>query len=48
MDAVFSVPEPRNEPVRNYEPGSADRDQLQRRLTELAAERHRPADDHRR
>lgn len=25
MDAVFSVPEPRNEPVRNYEPGSADR-----------------------
>ncbi|MGC4853127.1 L-glutamate gamma-semialdehyde dehydrogenase [Micromonospora sp. DT4] len=39
MDAVFSVPEPRNEPVRNYEPGSADRERLQRRLTELAAER---------
>ncbi|MGK5444879.1 L-glutamate gamma-semialdehyde dehydrogenase, partial [Micromonospora sp. URMC 105] len=39
MDAVFSVPEPRNEPVRTYEPGSADRERLQRRLTELAAER---------
>ena len=39
MDAVFSVPEPHNEPVRNYEPGSAERDRLQRRLTELAAER---------
>lgn len=39
MDAVFSVPEPRNEPVRNYEPGSADRESLQRRLAELAGER---------
>lgn len=39
MDAVFSVPEPRNEPVRNYEPGSADRERLQRSLTEFAAER---------
>ncbi|MBO4209401.1 L-glutamate gamma-semialdehyde dehydrogenase [Micromonospora echinofusca] len=39
MDAVFSVPEPRNEPVRNYEPGSADRERLQHRLTELAADR---------
>jgi 1-pyrroline-5-carboxylate dehydrogenase len=39
MDAVFSVPEPRNEPVRNYEPGSAERDSLQRRLGELAADR---------
>ena len=28
MDAVFSVPEPRNEPVRNYAPGSAERDRL--------------------
>ncbi|SCF35509.1 delta-1-pyrroline-5-carboxylate dehydrogenase [Micromonospora viridifaciens] len=37
MDAVFSVPEPRNEPVHTYEPGSADRERLQRRLTELAA-----------
>jgi 1-pyrroline-5-carboxylate dehydrogenase len=39
MDAVFSVPEPRNEPVRNYEPGSAERSSLQRRLGELAADR---------
>ncbi|MFD1321629.1 L-glutamate gamma-semialdehyde dehydrogenase [Micromonospora sonneratiae] len=38
MDAVFSVPEPRNEPVRDYAPGSAERDSLQRRLGELAAE----------
>jgi 1-pyrroline-5-carboxylate dehydrogenase len=39
MDAVFSVPEPHNEPVRNYEPGGADRERLARRLTELAADR---------
>ncbi|MFF0654353.1 L-glutamate gamma-semialdehyde dehydrogenase [Micromonospora tulbaghiae] len=39
MDAVFSVPEPINEPVHTYEPGSADRERLQRRLAELAAER---------
>ncbi|MEV0714447.1 L-glutamate gamma-semialdehyde dehydrogenase [Asanoa sp. NPDC050611] len=39
MDAVFNTPEPRNEPVRDYAPGSAERDSLQRRLTELAAER---------
>ncbi|HWG99673.1 MAG TPA: L-glutamate gamma-semialdehyde dehydrogenase [Pilimelia sp.] len=39
MDAVFAVPEPRNEPVRSYAPGSAERDSLQRRLGELAAER---------
>ncbi|PZF89645.1 L-glutamate gamma-semialdehyde dehydrogenase [Micromonospora endophytica] len=38
MDAVFSVPEPRNEPVRTYEPGSTDTERLQRRLAELAAE----------
>ncbi|HEX5539997.1 MAG TPA: L-glutamate gamma-semialdehyde dehydrogenase [Micromonospora sp.] len=38
MDAVFSVPEPRNEPVRNYAPGSAERESLQRRLRELAAD----------
>ncbi|MFI6759022.1 L-glutamate gamma-semialdehyde dehydrogenase [Micromonospora sp. NPDC050417] len=37
MDAVFSVPEPRNEPVRDYAPGSAERTSLQRRLGELAA-----------
>ncbi|TDC53028.1 L-glutamate gamma-semialdehyde dehydrogenase [Micromonospora sp. KC207] len=39
MDAVFFVPEPRNEPVRAYGPGSVDRERLQRRLAELAAER---------
>ena len=39
MDAVFTTPEPRNEPVRDYAPGSAERDSLQRRLAELAAER---------
>jgi 1-pyrroline-5-carboxylate dehydrogenase len=38
MDAVFVVPEPRNEPVRDYAPGTADRDNLQRRLTELAGQ----------
>ncbi|HEX2774851.1 MAG TPA: L-glutamate gamma-semialdehyde dehydrogenase, partial [Micromonosporaceae bacterium] len=39
MDAVFSVPEPRNEPVRNYAPGSPERDSIRRRLDELAADR---------
>ncbi|WP_344141421.1 L-glutamate gamma-semialdehyde dehydrogenase [Polymorphospora rubra] len=39
MDAVFSVPEPHNEPVRGYAPGSPERDAIARRLGELAAER---------
>ena len=39
MDAVFTVPEPRNEPVRSYPPGTAERDSLQRRLGELADQR---------
>ncbi|MEV4618987.1 L-glutamate gamma-semialdehyde dehydrogenase [Asanoa sp. NPDC049573] len=39
MDALFTTPEPRNEPVRDYAPGSAERDTLQRRLAELAGER---------
>ena len=47
MDAVFSVPEPRNEPVRTYEPGSADRERLQRRLDRAGRRADRPADDHR-
>ncbi|MEV0392644.1 L-glutamate gamma-semialdehyde dehydrogenase [Polymorphospora rubra] len=38
MDAVFSVPEPHNEPVRGYAPGSPERDAIARRLGELAAE----------
>src|SRR2546430_16219539 len=39
MDAVTVVPEPRNEPVRRYGPGSPERASLERRLAELAAER---------
>ena len=39
MDAVVTVPEPRNEPQRSYAPGSSERDSLARRLTELAGER---------
>ncbi|HKD97119.1 MAG TPA: L-glutamate gamma-semialdehyde dehydrogenase [Micromonosporaceae bacterium] len=39
MDALFTVPEPRNEPVREYVPGSGQAESLQRRLRELAAER---------
>ncbi len=36
MDAVTVVPRPSNEPVRSYPPGSADRDRLVARLSELA------------
>jgi 1-pyrroline-5-carboxylate dehydrogenase len=39
MDAVSTVPEPVNEPVATYAPGSPERASLQRRLAELAAER---------
>src|SRR5688500_551926 len=39
MDAVLSVPEPRNEPVLTYAPGSAARDRLQTKLAGLAATR---------
>jgi len=39
MDAVFTVPDPYNEPVRSYAPHSGERTSLQRRLGELAAER---------
>jgi 1-pyrroline-5-carboxylate dehydrogenase len=39
MDAVFAVPEPVNEPVRGYAPGSPERDRLRDRLGALAAER---------
>jgi 1-pyrroline-5-carboxylate dehydrogenase len=39
MDAIYAVPEPRNEPVLNYPPGSQERERLQRRLAELAGER---------
>ncbi|MDQ3788797.1 MAG: L-glutamate gamma-semialdehyde dehydrogenase [Actinomycetota bacterium] len=40
MDAVSSVPEPVNEPVHTYAPGSAERESLQRRIAELEGERH--------
>jgi len=39
MDAVTSVPDPRNEPVRTYAPGTFERQSLQRRLGELASQR---------
>ncbi|WP_344469343.1 L-glutamate gamma-semialdehyde dehydrogenase [Kitasatospora kazusensis] len=38
MDAVTQVPIPRNEPVRDYAPGSPERDRLERRLDDLAGE----------
>ncbi|MDP5182210.1 L-glutamate gamma-semialdehyde dehydrogenase [Blastococcus sp. BMG 814] len=38
MDAVTRVPAPANEPVLTYAPGTPERDELQRRLAELAAE----------
>jgi 1-pyrroline-5-carboxylate dehydrogenase len=39
MDAVSAVPPPRNEPVRDYAPGSPERAGIERRLAELAAGR---------
>jgi 1-pyrroline-5-carboxylate dehydrogenase len=39
MDAVFTVPEPRNEPVRAYAQGSPERATLRKRLDELAGDR---------
>lgn len=39
MDAVFQVPEPRNEPVHTYAPGTPERARLSKRLGELAADR---------
>jgi 1-pyrroline-5-carboxylate dehydrogenase len=38
MDAITNVPEPFNEPVHDYAPGSPERLELQDRLKELAAE----------
>ncbi|MGH2977149.1 MAG: L-glutamate gamma-semialdehyde dehydrogenase [Gaiellaceae bacterium] len=35
----FRVPEPYNEPVRGYEPGSPEREELRRRLDELSSQR---------
>jgi 1-pyrroline-5-carboxylate dehydrogenase len=39
MDAVTSPPAPRNEPVRSYPPGTAERDSLIRRLKDISGER---------
>jgi 1-pyrroline-5-carboxylate dehydrogenase len=36
---IFRAPEPHNEPVLGYEPGSAERDELRRRLEELSGQR---------
>ena len=38
MDAVTQVPAPRNEPVLNYAPGSAERAEVEARLAQLGAE----------
>jgi 1-pyrroline-5-carboxylate dehydrogenase len=39
VDAITQVPAPTNEPVRQYEPGSAHRASLEKRVAELAGER---------
>jgi 1-pyrroline-5-carboxylate dehydrogenase len=39
MDSAVATPDPRNEPVRDYAPGSPERASLQRRLADLAADR---------
>src|SRR5919202_836327 len=36
---IFTLPEPKNEPVRDYGPGSPEREELQRRLREMQSER---------
>src|SRR3954454_7049517 len=36
---TFRVPEPINEPVRSYEPGSPEREELRKRLRELESQR---------
>ncbi|HEY4024395.1 MAG TPA: L-glutamate gamma-semialdehyde dehydrogenase [Pseudonocardiaceae bacterium] len=38
MDAITSTPVPANEPVHAYAPGTGERESLQRRIAELAAE----------
>jgi 1-pyrroline-5-carboxylate dehydrogenase len=39
MDAVTQVPTPSNEPIRQYQPGSADRSALAARIKDLAGQR---------
>ena len=48
MDAVTRPRCPRNEPVRDYAPGTAERASLQAALAELGGVHARAADDHRR
>ncbi|MCO1654281.1 L-glutamate gamma-semialdehyde dehydrogenase [Pseudonocardia humida] len=40
MDATTTTPAPRNEPVRDYAPGSPERASLQAALAELGGQRH--------
>jgi 1-pyrroline-5-carboxylate dehydrogenase len=40
MDAITTTPSPRNEPVRNYAPGSPERASLQAALAELSGTHH--------
>ncbi len=40
MDAITTTPVPRNEPVRDYAPGSPERASLQAALAELGGTRH--------
>jgi len=39
VDSIATTPAPRNEPVRNYAPGSAERASLTARLAELSGQR---------
>jgi 1-pyrroline-5-carboxylate dehydrogenase len=34
-NAYFKVPQPINEPVKNYKPGSLEREELKKKLAEL-------------
>ncbi|WP_025272583.1 L-glutamate gamma-semialdehyde dehydrogenase [Haloglycomyces albus] len=40
MDALFTVPTPKNEPVNTYAPGTPERASLQAKLSELASKEH--------
>ena len=40
MDAITSTPVPRNEPVRDYAPGSPERTSLQAALAEMGGTHH--------
>ncbi|WP_216210890.1 L-glutamate gamma-semialdehyde dehydrogenase [Amycolatopsis aidingensis] len=40
MDAITTTPAPRNEPVRDYAPGSPERESLVAKVSELAGKQH--------